>query len=208
MKKQEIPGVKPIKNVLHLRKWGKYIEEHCSPKLYTYFVIGLDVGLSPTFLCALKWEDIKTEQSGGAIPFVTTYLLIPSKIQEEPRKIIFSPVSVTALNKLRERCPADIYVFQSESPNSKKNAKPVTLRSLGVQLRDSAEKSGIPLPGAVGALTLRKSFGYHHIVHGTWTLHEVMRYFEQRSFQFTRNYIDLTNEKINETRLPRKPRKS
>lgn len=206
METKEAPGVKPIKNVSDLRKWEKYIVGHYSPKLHAYFVIGLDIGLNPLFLYDLKWEDIKTEQTGTAIPQTETYILVPSKIQEEPRRIIFSAKSVSMLNKLRERCPNDIYVFQSESPNSKKKAKPLTYKNISAQLRDAAEKCGIPLPGPVGAVTLRKSFGYHHVVHGTWTLHEVMRYFEQRSFHFTRNYIGITDEKINETRLPRKPR--
>lgn len=36
-------------------------------------------------------------------------------------------------------------------------------------------------------MTLRKCFGYHHIVHGNWSVHEMMRYLEAHSLNSTKN---------------------
>lgn len=206
MKAEANPGVKPVKSVKDLRKWEKHIEENGSLKLLAYFVLGLDTGLAPYFLCNLKWEDIQHEKQTTLIEVIDYYLLVPSKIQEEPRKIYLSSKSVNILRKLREKKPDDIFVFQSEAPNCRKKIKPIHENAMRHMLRESAKDAGIAKGEAIGPITLRKSFGYHHLVHGTWSLHELMRYFEQRSLKATKNYVGITNERINEERLPRRPR--
>ena len=62
MQKNSTPTLIPIKNALDLRKWDQYIEANCSRKIHTYFLLGLDLGLLPTFLLTLKWDDIKLEK--------------------------------------------------------------------------------------------------------------------------------------------------
>ena len=206
MKAEANPGVKPVKSVKDLRKWEKYIEKNGSLKQLAYFVLGLDTGLAPYFLCNLKWEDIRQEKQTAPIEVIDYYLLVPSKIQEEPRKIYLSSKSVNILRQLRDKRPDDVFVFQSEAPNCRKKIKPIHEPAMRHMLRESAKDAGIAKDEAVGPITLRKSFGYHHLVHGTWSLHELMRYFEQRSLKATKNYVDITDERINEERLPRKPR--
>ena len=205
MKAEANPGVKPVKSVKDLRKWEKYIEKNGSLKQLAYFVLGLDTGLAPYFLCNLKWEDIRQEKQTAPIEVIDYYLLVPSKIQEEPRKIYLSSKSVNILRQLRDKKPDDVFVFQSEAPN-RKRVKPIHESAMRHMLRESAKDAGIAKGEAIGPITLRKSFGYHHLVHGTWSLHELMRYFEQRSLKATKNYVDITDERINEERLPRRPR--
>ena len=198
------PGVKPVKSVKDLRKWEKHIEQTGSLKLLTYFVLGLDTGLAPYLLCNLKWADIRQEKQSEPIEVIDYYLQVPSKIQVEPRKIYLSGKSVAVLRQLREKYPEDVFIFQSAAPGSRKKAKAIHESALRQILRQSAKEIGIMKDEAVGPITLRKSFGYHHLVHGTWSLHELMRYFEQRSLKATKNYVCITDEPINEERLPRK----
>jgi len=199
------PGVKPVKSVKDLRKWEKQIEKSGSLKLLSYFVLGLDTGLPPCFLCNLKWADIQHEKQSGPIEVIDHFLLVPSKIQDEPRKIYLSSKTIAVMRQLREKYPEELYVFQSNSPNQKK-LRPVHENAMRQMLRESAKEAGIAKDEAIGPITLRKSFGYHHLVHGTWTLHELMRYFEQRTLKATKTYVDITDESINEERLPRKKR--
>ncbi len=197
MQQNSTPTLIPIKNALDLRKWDQYIEANCSRKIHTYFLLGLDLGLLPTFLLTLKWDDIKLEKKGNLIGKVEPYILMPSKIQDEPRKFYFNDRTLAALDKLRSENPDDVYIFQNSYRNSKKDKPaPMTSRYISSCLSDAAKKSQITLPGDVGAVTLRKCFGYHHLVHGDWSLHEMMRYFEQRSLSFTKHYLDITDEKI------------
>ena len=118
MQQNSTPTLIPIKNALDLRKWDQYIEANCSRKIHTYFLLGLDLGLLPTFLLTLKWDDIKLEKKGNLIGKVEPYILMPSKIQDEPRKFYFNDRTLAALDKLRSENPDDVYIFQNSYRNS------------------------------------------------------------------------------------------
>lgn len=193
MNKNE-PNVKPIKSVLDIRQWEKILEKDGPEKIHVYFRLGLDTGMLPSFLQKLKWTDLKTEEQGEHLKRTGIYFKVATKVEwDKPyKKIYLSDCSMKLLDQLRTHHPDDIYIFQSRSPHARKNPRPLTIQRITLELKRTAVASGIiPEDEPFGVVALRKCFGYHHVVHGNWTVHEMMRYLEQRSLKITSQYLDL-----------------
>lgn len=199
--------MKPIKSMSDLLMWEEKVKEVAPLPVYAFFVIALDTGVSPQFLLNLKWADLKQEEIGSAIKKVEPYFELYCELAGETRKIFFSDKSLEILNQLRTEHPDDIFIFQSHALNVVKKNQPVNLYSIGTIFKDAARKAKIAGADDVSAVTLRKTFGYHHLVNGTWSIHQLTRYFDQKHSTLTRQYIDLKDEKINTKQLPRKRRK-
>lgn len=198
--------IKPIKNMTDMLLWEKSVKETAPLPVYAFFVVGLDTGISPQFLLNLKWMDIKREEIGSEIKKIEPYFEIHCELAGETRKIFFSDKSLKILNRLRKEYPEDVYIFQSHAVNIGKKIQPVTMYSIGNIFKEAARKAKIEGADEVSAVTLRKSFGYHHLVNGSWSIHQLTRYFDHKYTVITRQYIDLKNEKINTKQLPRKRR--
>ncbi|MDD5596564.1 MAG: hypothetical protein PHV82_01385 [Victivallaceae bacterium] len=56
----------------------------------------------------------------------------------------------------------------------------------------------------VSAITLRKTFGYNHLINDSWSIHQLTRSFDHKYTGITKQYLDLKDEKINTKQLPRK----
>jgi integrase len=167
--------------------------------------IALDTGVSPQFLLNLKWEDLKREEFGAEeLQKVEPYFEIDCELAGETRKIFFNDKSLDILNRLRKEHPEDVYLFQSHAANVGKKIQPVTMYSIGIIFKEAARKAKIKGADDVSAVTLRKTFGYHHLVNGSWSIHQLTRYFDHKYTGITRQYIDLKDEKINTKQLPRK----
>ena len=190
-------NVKPIKSVLDLRRWEKVLEKDGPEKIHVYFRLALDTGMLPSVLQKLKWTDLKTEEQGEHLKRTGIYFEVATKVEwDKPyKKIYLSDNCMELLDQLRMHHPDDIYIFQSRSPHARKNPRPLTIQRITLELKRTAVASGIiPAEEPFGALTLRKSYGYHHIVHGVWTVHEMMRYLEQHSLKITCQYLDLPED--------------
>ncbi|MFA6714571.1 MAG: tyrosine-type recombinase/integrase [Victivallaceae bacterium] len=199
--------IKPIKNMTDLVLWGKNLKETAPLPVYAFYVVGLDTGISPQFLLNLKWTDIKLEETGSEIKKIEPYFEIYCELAGESRKIFFSNRSLEILNQLREKYPEDVYIFQSHAVNVGEKIQPFAMSSIGYIFKEAARDAKIEGADEVSAVTLRKSFGYHHLVNGAWSIHQLTRYFDHKYTGITRKYIDLKNEKINTKQLPRKRRK-
>ena len=197
--------IKPIKSMTELLMWEDKIKEIAPLSIKAFFVIALDTGISPQFLLNLKWEDIKTEAVGTAIQRTEPYFDVYCELAKETRKIYFCDASLAVMNELRENYPNDIYIFQSHA-KSVKDVHPIRLVSIGEVFKEAAKLAQISGAEDVSPVTLRKTFGYHHVVNGSWSIHQLTRYFDHKYIGTTKQYIDLTNEKINTKQLPRKPR--
>lgn len=107
-------------------------------------------------------------------------------------EIYLPPGKLTVLDQLRKNNPEDIYLFQSRSRSVSKIPKPLTIQRITVELKIAAVNCGIITKDEpLGVMTLRKCFGYHHIVHGNWSVHEMMRYLEAHSLSATKRYLCL-----------------
>ena len=191
--------IMPIKNLEELMRWKRYVHDHNSPKEYTYMELGLDTGALPEDLLKLKWEDLNMEEY-SAPPIWHYYFLLPLTAQStETHKYMLSAKTVEYLQSLREKYPNDIYIFQSESRNKSSTPTHWKINHIRNFLRNSAKEIGIK--ATVSALTLRKSYGYHMVVNGNWTLRQLQHRFEQSRLSITRKYIDITNERIVEDSL-------
>ena len=199
-------SIKPVKNMTELLMWENKVKEIAPLPVYAFFVIALDTGVNPQFLMNLKWEDLKKEEIGTVIQKTEPYFEIYQELAGETRKIFFCDRSLAVLNQLRETYPNDVYIFQSHSQNVRKKIQPLNRLSIGRIFKAAAIKAKISDPENVSAVTLRKTFGYHHLVNGSWSIHQLTRYFDHKYTGLTRKYIDLTDEKINTKQLPRKPR--
>ena len=198
--------IKPIKSLSDLLLWEKSLKAIAPHPVYAYFVVALDTGVSPQFLLNLKWKDLKWEKIGSEIRKIEPYFEIDCELAGETRKIFFSDKSLEVLNQLRKEHPEDIYIFQSHAVNVRQKIQPVQMYSIGNVFKEAARKAKIKGADEVSAVTLRKTFGYHHLVNGSWSIHQLTRYFDHKYTGITRQYIDLKDEKINTRQLPRKRR--
>lgn len=192
-------NVKPIKKVMDLRHWDHYLEANGPQKIHAYLILALDTGMLPSVLQALKWSDLKTEEQGDAFKYTEVYFEVKTRVKwDKPRKKIYvSKRTVEELNRLRKANPDDRYIFQSRSPHARKSPRPLTIQRITLELKRTAVASEIISEDEpLGVVTLRKCFGYHHVVHGNWTVHEMMRYLEQRSLKITSRYLDLPEEGV------------
>ena len=205
------PNVKPIKTIMELRRWEKELSKNGPQKIHAYFRLGLDTGMLPSILQQLKWEDLKVEEEGNHLKQTKVYFNVPSKTEwNKPfRKIYLPQSSITILDKLRQNNPDDIYLFQSRSPSVSKTPNPLTVQRITVELKKAAVNCGIISENEpLGVMTLRQCFGYHHIVHGNWSVHEMMRYLEAHSLNSTKKYLCLPDDvRLGATPRNRKPQK-
>ncbi len=196
--------IRPIKNMKELLLWEEMVKEIAPLPVYAFFVVGLDTGVSPLFLLNLKWTDVKQQKIGSEIKKVEPYFELDCELAGETRKIFFSDKSLKILNQLREEYPEDVYVFQSHAVNIKKKVQPVNMYSIGNIFKDAARKAKIKGADDVSAVTLRKTFGYNHLINDSWSIHQLTRYFDHKYTGITKRYLDLTDEKINTKQLPRR----
>lgn len=193
MKKSEA-NVKPIKSVQDLCTWENYLKANGPEKIRAFFRLGLDTGMHPSFLQRLKWSDLKIEEQGSHLKRTDIYFEVATNVEwDRPcKKIYLCDRSIEVLDQLREHYPDDIYLFQSRSPHARKNPSPLTIQRITLELKRTAVASGIiGEDEPFGAVALRKSNGYHQIMYGGWTVHQMMRYLAQRSMKITREYLDL-----------------
>ncbi len=187
-------NIKPIKKVMELRRWEKELVERGPEKIRAYFRLGLDTGMLPSVLQQLKWDDLITEEEGDHLKQTKIYFKVASKTEwNKPyRKIYLPQSSITVLDHLRKSNPEDVYLFQSRSRSVSRTPKPLTVQRITVELKIAAVNCGIITEDEpLGVMTLRKCFGYHHIVHGNWSVHEMMRYLETHSLSATKRYLCL-----------------
>ena len=190
----------PIKSLEELMRWKRYIRDHYNQREYLFVELALDTGTFPASLLDLKWDDLKSEECDFPA-VVRYYFLLPREIQSPQKyKHVISNRTFELLKELRKQFPNDVYIFQTQSPNtSKKPPKPWSIAYIGRILRESALAAG--LKETISPLTLRKSYGYHMVVHGTWTLRQLQQRFGQPRLSTTRKYINITNEPIIEDSL-------
>lgn len=191
--------VMPVKSLEELMRWKRHVREHYTLKEYTFMELGLDTGAHPDDLLGLKWEDLQYEEA-SAPPISHYYVMLPRAAQSTQKfKHLLSAKTADYLLQLRKEFPNDVYIFQSQSRN--KSSAPQHWETSHVRkfLRISAKEIG--LKEIVSALTLRKSYGYHMVVNGTWTLRQLQHYFGQPRLSTTRKYIEITNERIIEDSL-------
>lgn len=187
--------------------WKNKVTELAPPPVYAFFVVALDTGINPQFLLNLKWSDLKRDEIVSEIQISEPYIEIFCEQARETRKIRFSNESLEILNQLRKDYPEDVYIFQTHAANSVGKQQPVSLYSIGTIFKEAARKAQIAGADEVSAVTLRKTFGYHHVVTGSWSIYQLTRYFDHKYSGITKKYIDLTDEEINSKQLPRKRRR-
>ncbi len=181
-------------------RWKRYIRENYNLREYLFAELALDTGAFPASLLELKWDDLKSEKCDPSAT-VRYYFLLPREKQSLKKyEHAISNWTFELLSELRKQFPDDVYIFQAQSRNANNQPpKSWSTTYIGKVLRESAKAAG--LKETISLLTLRKSYGYHMVVHGTWTLRQLQQRFGQPRLSSTRKYIDITNESITEDSL-------
>ena len=198
--------IKPIKKIEDLILWKNKVKEIAPLPVFAFFVVALDTGVSPQFLLNLKWSDLKRDEIVSEIQVSEPYFEVYCELAGETRQIRFGNESLEILNELRKNYPDDIYIFQTHAANVPGKQQPVNMYSIGNIFKEAARQAKISGADEVSAVTLRKTFGYHHVVTGSWSIYQLTRYFDHKYSGITKKYIDLTSEEVNTKQLPRKRR--
>lgn len=174
---------------------GKY-----TPRQYLFFLLALGTGLNYDELAQIRYEDIKlSKEQINSIgrPREIMYIVLASRrYPDKTRRIIFPDNCKKMIKELIKENPDDVYLFQSKVLGYQNRPAafwaPEYIRQF---LQKSARESGIPTE-AFGASMLRKTFGYFQLKYTGWTLRELQRYFEMRSINLLKEYLDITDEKF------------
>jgi len=195
----------PIKKQSQVVNWEQTIKDGVRQGKYTqrqylFFLLALGTGLNYDELAQIKYEDIElsTEQINPVgRPKELMYIMLDSKrYPRKIRKIIFPDNCRKMIKELIRENPEDVYLFQSKILGYQNRPPaywaPEYIRQF---LQRSAKESGIPTE-AFGASMLRKTFGYFQLKYSGWTLRELQRYFEMRSINLLKEYLDISDEEF------------
>jgi integrase len=194
---------KVIKDISTIAKWELYIKKGVKQgkykqKHYLLFLLGLGTGLQFPELINLKYTDLKVkpgnETSDGKEQM---YIVLKSKYSRIiEREIVFPEKCKKLVDEIHIERPDEIYLFQSESMNKKNKLSSWTTPYVRRFLEETAVAAGIS-NDCIGVTMLRKSFGYFQLKYGDWKLRDLQRYFEMRSINLLREYLDLSDDEFN-----------
>lgn len=167
--------VEPIKSIADINKIKEQILEDYSYKHYFYFILGINTGLMCLQALSLKWTDIKEKNS-------SKYILLKTPAGKS-RKVYLNSTCVRGLRKLKRLYPHDIWLFQSKRGKLKawNTNRPYMF------LTEIAKKLGLKVK--IGTHSLRKTFGYHALKSGNWSVGELSVYLSHYNPTRTKKYI-------------------
>jgi integrase len=194
---------RPIKKQSLIVNWEQAIKEgirrgEYTERQYLFFLLALGTGLNYDELAQIKYEDLKLSNekiNSSGPPVEIMYILLESKrYPEKTRRIIFPDNCRKMIKELIKENPNDVYLFQSKMFGYENRPAiywaPEYIRKF---LQKSAKESGMPTE-SFGASMLRKTFGYFQLKYSKWTLRELQQYFEMRSINLLKEYLDITDE--------------
>lgn len=184
-KREKMKTVQPIRTKSKIKDIQEDLK-NSNPKAYTLFVVGINTGLRISDLLGLTWESLQEDDS-------YIFVNIQEKKTGKSKRIRFNGKVRIALKNLREKYPEDIYVFQTESNNSKANSKSWSRVHAYNLISSVAKKHGIN--ENIGTHTMRKTFGYHAYKSGV-SLSLLQKIFNHSSQAVTLDYIGITQDDI------------
>ncbi len=183
--------VQPIRDKAKIEEMEILLLKDGKLKEYTLLKAGLNTGLRISDLLKWKWDELaKTDNK--------IIIELREKKTSKFKRITINGNLQKALLNLRKANPKDIYVFQSQSNNSKNTPKPWSRVYAYNFLNDIARRVGIT--DKIGTHSLRKSFGYHTYNSGK-SLHLIQKIFNHSSPAITLDYIGITQDDIDDVYL-------
>lgn len=170
--------INPIKNKETLEQMKDYLREKSS-RNYLIFRIGLNFGLSVQELLQLRIEDWVDRD---IISINGCKLQISPSLQWEIR------------HYLGDR--KEGYFFTSTSSRE----LPISRFQLYMVLQDAARSAGYNHP--IGALTLRKTFGYWAYMEKKIHLSLLCKYLNHHTVEYTLNYLGISDRHEPDNALP------
>ncbi|HRW94011.1 MAG TPA: tyrosine-type recombinase/integrase [Thermotogota bacterium] len=172
--------VKPIRDKKVIQRVKEAMMADENYKFLALFVLGISTGLRIGDLLALRWEDLVVGSK------MKTRLVVTEHKTGKRQEIPLTKNVLQALRRYREECKEEGYVFASYL------GKPMSYqyvhRVLNHYIR---ERAGFQ--EAVGAHTLRKTFGYQAYCAG-WDLYRIQECLNHSHPAVTRRYIDLSQD--------------
>lgn len=146
------------------------------------FTIGINTGLRISDLLTLKVGDVRNRD----------FIDIREKKTSKPKRLHFNSAVKKAVRELvSENATDDDWLFPS-----RKGSRPITRVQVHRILNDAAKRAGVlDRVGAIGAHSLRKTFGYFAYKNGT-PIETLMQLFNHSSQSVTLRYIGITAEKV------------
>jgi integrase len=172
--------VSPIKDLGDIQKIKELLAK--KPRNLCLFTMGINTGLKVSELLAIKVKDVKHFAPGDE-------LIIENESEEggQPKRIPLNKAVVETIQNLikKRKLQDDDPLFKS------KRGVALTAHSVRVLVRKWCEK----IEGNFGALTLRKTWGYHQRITFGVSLSELMDHFNHSSLKQTRGYLDIEPKK-------------
>lgn len=184
--------VKPIKKYTDIRRIKDAMLADRNYKVYTLFVLGINLGLRISDLLQLKWKDVLKNGK------VVNRLVIREKKTGKLFEIGLdkSKAVRNAILLLRKNSTSNIYLFAAENDRYNNYEHPMSYVSAYKWLRYYIqERAGLDIP--VGTHTLRKTFGYQAHLRG-YSLYRIQRFLNHSSPAVTKHYIDIDQEEKDE----------
>ena len=169
----------PLKDVKSLDRIKEHLKER-NRRDYLFFLLGIGTGLKLMELLNLQVRDISStvEYIGVNREGSGEYLAVklPDELKEELQRYVVG------------KKPEDYLL-----PSRKGENKPIKRKAAHGILKRLEDDLNLP---PIGALTLRKTFGYHYYQETGETLY-LQKLFNHEYAATTLRYIDITHENMN-----------
>lgn len=185
----------PIKDTDDIRliykrlfKWQRHREAEL-------VVIGCNVGLRISDLLRIRFGDIDRQVKDGV---TVGYVGLTEKKTKKFRLVTFNPTALAAVDRLHERNPDHVYLFQATGNRIGNRIQPVGASWVSKCLKDVQQ--ALELDYNLNTHSLRKTFGFHAYNNGA-DINVLQRLFNHSSVQETFIYIGITEERVRDVYL-------